>query len=249
MYNRKFLLKCLLLVCVVLVALHEITKNGAPVIRELQQSGRNLAAIDPSAQNSEQQQVVVGPVEPLLIHKELLTKNDDLERKINVPSTAAASLSSSSLQTTSKLAPSSTIESKPKEKTVGERVREVTKCLDRPMISKTQQRGDYWVLYNYIKAEKQFKCHESITYTTHADYSFMDNLVPLLERWHGPVSIAIHAPGTDFNNTLESIAYLRECTETSLVRELVTFHVYFSTKHVPKWVSKTKKLSKTIFFL
>jgi hypothetical protein len=27
------------------------------------------------------------------------------------------------------------------------------------------------------------KCYETITYTTHADYTFLDNLIPLLERW------------------------------------------------------------------
>ncbi|KAL3276806.1 hypothetical protein HHI36_012169 [Cryptolaemus montrouzieri] len=123
-----------------------------------------------------------------------------------------------------------------------DKVRTITNCLDRPVVPKTQQRGDYWVLYNYVRAEKLHKCHETITYTTHADYSFMDNLVPLLERWKGPISVALHAPGTDFKNTLDSIAYLRDCTDP-LVRELVTFHVYFSTKHVPKEVStKCKQL-------
>ncbi len=43
-------------------------------------------------------------------------------------------------------------------------------------------RGTFWVLYNYIRAEKFFNCNESITYTTHADHRFMDNLEPLLER-------------------------------------------------------------------
>lgn len=124
-----------------------------------------------------------------------------------------------------------------KHRTVLEKVRTITNCLDRPVVAKTQQRGDYWVLYNYVPAERSFKCHETITYTTHADYSFMDNLVPLLEHWKGPISVALHAPGSDFKYTLESIAYLRDCTDP-LVRELVTFHVYFSTKHVPKEVPK-----------
>lgn len=123
-----------------------------------------------------------------------------------------------------------------KQETVQQKVKEITQCLDKPVVPKTQQRGDYWVLYNYVRAERTFKCEETITYTTHADYSFLDNLVPLLERWRDPISIALHAPGTDFANTLESVAHLRDCT-SSLVRELVTFHIYFSTKHVPKAVS------------
>lgn len=122
-----------------------------------------------------------------------------------------------------------------------DKVRTITNCLDRPVVPKTQQRGDYWVLYNYVRAEKGHKCHESVTYTTHGDYSFLDNLVPLLEKWRGPISVALHAPGTDFKNTLDSIAYLRDCTDP-LVKELVTFHVYFSTKHVPKEVPKHNSL-------
>jgi hypothetical protein len=46
-----------------------------------------------------------------------------------------------------------------------------------------EQRGDFWVLKNYIRAEHgALKCYETITYTTHADYTFLDNLIPLLER-------------------------------------------------------------------
>lgn len=122
-----------------------------------------------------------------------------------------------------------------KELSTLEKVKLVTNCINKPFVHKIQQRGDYWVLYNYIKARRSFKCHESITYTTHADFSFMDNLLPLLERWQGPISIALHAPGTDFKCTLDSIAYLRECS-SDLVKDFVTFHIYFSTKHVPKEV-------------
>lgn len=196
--NRKaFVLKCILVIFVVYICIHVATNTGtSQVIRELQQSGRNLAALD-------------------------LQQAELIETSPKPPVTVKTSV---------KQPPPSV-----KPPTVSDKVKEVTKCLDKPMIGKVQQRGDYWVLYNYIKAEKTFKCHESITYTTHADYSFMDNLIPLLERWKGPISLALHAPGTDFKNTLDSIAYLRDCTD-DLVKEFVTFHVYFSTKHVPKEV-------------
>lgn len=81
------------------------------------------------------------------------------------------------------------------------------------------------------------KCWESVTYTTHADYTFLDNLEPLLERWRAPISIAMHAPGTDFSATLDAIKYSRSCG-SPLVFQLVTFHVFFSSKHVPKLVNK-----------
>ncbi|KAJ8972560.1 hypothetical protein NQ317_010824 [Molorchus minor] len=212
--NRKsFIIKLLVVACIIYLCIHVLTNNAAPVIRELQESGRNLAALDSSV-NLEQ--------------TALAQEGDAKEVLPVVESTKPVVKPSSEVVTT---------ELPKKQPTVLERVKELTQCLDKPMVPKTQQRGDYWVLYNYITAEKRFRCQESITYTTHADYSFMDNLVPLLERWRGPISIAMHAPGTDFANTLESIAYLRDCTG-SLVKEYVTFHVYFSTKHVPKEVPK-----------
>lgn len=57
--------------------------------------------------------------------------------------------------------------------------------------------GSYWVLYNYIRASRHFSCEESITYTTHGDHTFLGNLVPLLRRWQGPLSIAVYAPGKE----------------------------------------------------
>lgn len=95
------------------------------------------------------------------------------------------------------------------------------------------------MLKNYIRAEHgEIRCYESITYTTHADYTFLDNLIPLLERWMAPISIALHAPGFDFPVTINAIKYLRDCpSEAHLVRQFVTFHIYFSSKHIPKSVS------------
>lgn len=61
-------------------------------------------------------------------------------------------------------------------------LRELLGCQDKSNRRRTAQRGDYWVLYNYVPARRWFKCDESITYTTHADFTFLDNLEPLLER-------------------------------------------------------------------
>lgn len=114
------------------------------------------------------------------------------------------------------------------------------RCNNRDYVTRTEQRGDFWVLRNYIQAgHGALGCTDSITYTTHADYTFLDNVIPLLERWRGPLSLALHAPGTDFAPTLDTIRYLRDCAPGSeLVREYVTFHIYFGSKHMPKQVSK-----------
>lgn len=62
-------------------------------------------------------------------------------------------------------------------------------------------------------------------------------------RWNAPISIALHAPGTDFLPTVNAIKYLRDCLpESNLVRQFVTFHIYFSSKHVPKVVSNCLKV-------
>jgi hypothetical protein len=56
-------------------------------------------------------------------------------------------------------------------------------CDDLTPRSYYAQRGAYWVLYNYVRRDKMHRCDESITYSTHEYFTFLDNLVPLLERW------------------------------------------------------------------
>ncbi|CAH0553654.1 unnamed protein product [Brassicogethes aeneus] len=119
-------------------------------------------------------------------------------------------------------------------------------CYDKPLDQKIYQRGEYWVMTNYIKPKMEFHCHESITYTTHGDFQFLDNLPPLVERWLGPVSIALHAPGDDFKDTLESMLYFRECT-SNMIREYVSFHVYFHNKHLPKEIPSFEKISQLTY--
>ncbi|KAF5278900.1 hypothetical protein FQA39_LY18326 [Lamprigera yunnana] len=110
-------------------------------------------------------------------------------------------------------------------------VKNLTHCRNNYPIYNFHKRNNYYILYNYVMALKRFDCEESVTYATHADYSFLDNVQPLLENWKGPISLAIHAPGTDFYKTLNSIIYLRSCIP--FVKEFVTFHLYFHEHHSP----------------
>lgn len=123
-----------------------------------------------------------------------------------------------------------------KENYVHQRIKTLTGCVDKHISPRIEQRGQYMVLYNYVRAQRRFSCYESVTYTTHADYSFMGNIIPVVERWQGPISIALHAPGDDFNKTLDSIAHLLQCT-TADIKEFVTFHIYFHVDHFPYQVS------------
>lgn len=70
------------------------------------------------------------------------------------------------------------------EKEIDERLRSLLNCYDRAFKPAILQRGDFWVLENYVRADHgELKCHETITYTTHSDYTFLDNLLPLLIRY------------------------------------------------------------------
>lgn len=122
-------------------------------------------------------------------------------------------------------------------------LRDLIKCHDKDLDYRIAQKGEFWVLYNYVPANRTFACHESVTYTTHADFTFLDNLKPLVERWKGPISLALYAPGTDFVQTLASIRYLRKCGP-ALISEYVTFHVYFEAKHLPKTIPKQQDVLK-----
>ncbi|XP_077266157.1 beta-1,4-glucuronyltransferase 1 isoform X2 [Temnothorax americanus] len=125
-------------------------------------------------------------------------------------------------------------------------LRDAVPCHEKSTEPRRAQRGDYWVLYNYVPMSMAVRCWESVTYTTHADYTFLDNLEPLLERWRAPISIAMHAPGTDFPATLDAIRYSRNCG-SPLVSQLVTFHVFFSSKHVPKVIPPSEKIASDTY--
>ena len=105
-------------------------------------------------------------------------------------------------------------------------------CLEKDTSSRITMRGQYWVFYNYVPAAKKFKCNETVTYTTHCDHTFLDNLVPLLKRWQGPISVALYTPGSDYDDAMKAVSYYRSCVEESkMVRDYVTFHFYFPYKH------------------
>lgn len=116
--------------------------------------------------------------------------------------------------------------------------RKQTGCFDKSTEMSFERRGNYWILKNYIVANKVFQCHESVTYTTHVDFTFLDNLEPLLLRWMAPISVAVYSPGTDFQKSLESILYLRNClNDSKLIRDYVTFHFFFDRDFTPEDVS------------
>lgn len=57
-----------------------------------------------------------------------------------------------------------------------------------------------------------------------------------VDRWMAPISLAVHAPGSDIIPAVDSIRYLRDCISNDLIRHFVTFHIFFSNKHIPSKV-------------
>ncbi|XP_039289528.1 beta-1,4-glucuronyltransferase 1 isoform X1 [Nilaparvata lugens] len=225
---------------------HIASKNGGmDIIEELQQSGRELAAM-------EEEMAVEGgrrlngvqsmpSAAALVLHTSpqqgTTSQSTSDKRQTRVSTTAASTTERKETSSggSSAAAGAGTVSALPQAEATLE---QLIPCHDRDAQPFTAQRGDFWVLYNYVTAAaRRPHCWESITYTTHADYTFLDNLQPLLERWRGPVSLALYAPGTDFAQTLNTIRYLKDCG-SDLVNEFVTFHIYFPSKHIPKQIPR-----------
>lgn len=134
-------------------------------------------------------------------------------------------------------APTVKIRNTPEQKSeISEISENVIECADQSLRRYFQARGKFWVFYNFVPATSNFRCNETITYTTHADYTFLGNVETLVDRWNGPVSIAVYAPGEDFDVALRSIAYLRNC-RSSKIATYVTFHIFFDNDHFPEKVT------------
>lgn len=113
--------------------------------------------------------------------------------------------------------------------------RSIINCNNKDYNSSIVMHGNYWVFKNYIKANHGgILCSKYVTYTTHGDLTFLGNVMPLVLSWMAPISMAVYAPGDDFERTIESIRFLRNCPINSeILRHFVTFHIYFDLEHIP----------------
>lgn len=233
--RRNWVLRfSIILNIVVIVYVGVVSKSGGNVwIEELQVGARNLDAFD-------QEVVVVDESSPNVIGT-VSAIGAVAGPSSDLPSSPAKSPQSISPSTTQQNSSPTSAQTTSTEPTLGD----VVRCNDKSAEPRTAQRADFWVLYNYIPARRTFHCWETITYTTHADLTFLDNLKPLLERWQGPISLAMHAPGTDFEPTLDAIQFARQCL-SPLVAELVTFHIFFGARHMPKVVPPAKQVLERV---
>ncbi|CRL04685.1 CLUMA_CG017749, isoform A, partial [Clunio marinus] len=99
--------------------------------------------------------------------------------------------------------------------------------------------GKYVFIKNIVAAEKTPDYQSTMTYTTHGDVVFLiENIIPLLERWRAPLSMALYTPGSDFNVTLNTISYFRNChDQRDLVRDFASFHFFFEKDLMQKDVN------------
>uniref|UniRef100_T1JJI3 N-acetyllactosaminide beta-1,3-N-acetylglucosaminyltransferase n=1 Tax=Strigamia maritima TaxID=126957 RepID=T1JJI3_STRMM len=86
--------------------------------------------------------------------------------------------------------------------------------------------GSYRVFFNYVPSVFKFNYTDTITYSTHATPDFLFHLEELASRWRGPISVAVYAPGSDFDLATRIIRYLHQCANES-VRYYVSFHLFF----------------------
>lgn len=115
------------------------------------------------------------------------------------------------------------------------RLKTVLNCNTHTNGFQLETHGNHYVLRNFVAANQPIECYETITYTTHGDFTFLDNVVPLLERWRAPLSVALYAPGADLDRSVELIRHLLDCDDSRLlVRQYVSFHLYFGFEHLPE---------------
>ncbi|XP_050043979.1 uncharacterized protein [Dermacentor andersoni] len=74
---------------------------------------------------------------------------------------------------------------------------------------------------------------ENVTLVTHATYGFLRHVAELCDRWQGPLSVAVFAPGTDTGRALAWIDFLRRCGRNACVRRSVTWHLVYDREHTP----------------
>ncbi|KAH6934017.1 hypothetical protein HPB50_019484 [Hyalomma asiaticum] len=75
---------------------------------------------------------------------------------------------------------------------------------------------------------------ENVTLVTHGTYGFLRHVAGLCDRWQGPLSVAVFAPGSDIDGALTWIDFLRRCGRNPCVKRSVTWHLVYDREHTPE---------------
>ncbi|XP_077510768.1 beta-1,4-glucuronyltransferase 1-like isoform X1 [Amblyomma americanum] len=90
------------------------------------------------------------------------------------------------------------------------------------------------VLENFVECDgcRDYE-EDNVTLATHASYGFLRHIPELCDRWQGLLSVAVFAPGSDFDDALSTIAAMRHCSRNPCVRKAVTWHLVYDGAHTP----------------
>lgn len=100
---------------------------------------------------------------------------------------------------------------------------------NRSLAYDTERRDKYTIVKRYIPADgPEPGFNESITLSTQGTFEFLQHISILCDRWEGPVSISVYAPGTDLPVALRKIFYLRRCGPPCVALN-VTWHLVYDT--------------------
>ncbi|XP_035228145.1 beta-1,4-glucuronyltransferase 1-like isoform X3 [Stegodyphus dumicola] len=106
---------------------------------------------------------------------------------------------------------------------------EVTAPSNISLLWDIERRDKYTVVKRYIPAEgAEPGFNESVTLCTQGTYEFLQHVPELCERWEGPLSVSVYAPGTDLPVAVRKILFLRTCG-APCVRTNVTWHLVYET--------------------
>lgn len=97
-----------------------------------------------------------------------------------------------------------------------------------------ENRSSYIVLRNYVQSSINASAidPDSVTLSTQGTYEFLNHVENLCQRWDGPVSVAVYAPGDDFQLCLKLIYFMRECRHVC-VKKNVSWHIIYDLRSGP----------------
>ncbi|XP_059081932.1 beta-1,4-glucuronyltransferase 1-like [Tigriopus californicus] len=101
-----------------------------------------------------------------------------------------------------------------------------------------QERLNHTIFFNFKARAKAFIGGPHVTLTTIADTNFLHHIVPMVQRWNGPISLCVFAPGDHFDLAVRQIQWLVSCSNTSLVHDWVSFHFVFPKALGPNKIFK-----------
>ena len=99
--------------------------------------------------------------------------------------------------------------------------------------------SDYRIIYNVLESSFTSNLSADVTYCTHATPEFLFNLVEILHRWQGPVSITAYVPSTDVSLVMCILNRLCSCLPDM---SRVSLHFIFPKKFPPQLTSCLESL-------